>query len=170
MGLSVIIPAHNEEKLLPETLLFVRGAIQHCTSATELIVVDNESSDNTARIAFDAGARVIKEHIRNIGKVRNAGAAAATAGDILVFIDADTQVPETLLSKIEETMADEKCMGGAVKVRYGKFERWWMNYYSMGWEFWGRLFNMKQGAAQFCRSSVFNDWAATMKRSTWART
>ena len=154
MKLSVIIPAHNEEKLLPETLRSVRSAMHHYGEEAELFVVDNVSTDATARIAEDAGAKVIEEPVRNIGAVRNAGAAAA-AGDVLIFIDADTLVPEGLFSKIGEVMQDPNCLGGAVAVKYGKFKRRWVNLYSRGWEFWGRVFNMKQGAAQFCRRKAF---------------
>lgn len=47
-------------------------------------------------------------------------------------------------------------MGGTVSVEYGEFRRKWMKYYLAGWLFWDRFFNMKQGAAQFCRRSVFD--------------
>src|SRR5215211_1284265 len=148
MKLSIIIPAYNEEKLLPETLACVRASIENCSSVAELIVVDNESADSTATIAHDARATVITESTHNIGRVRNTGAAVA-GGEVLIFIDADTRVPETLFQKIDDVMQDPNCFGGAVAVDYDKFERWWMRLYSRGWEFWGRMFNMKQGAAQF---------------------
>ncbi len=154
MDLSVIIPAHNEEKLLPGTLRSVKEAMHHFGDGAELIVVDNLSTDSTAQIASEAGAKLIEEQVRNIGAVRNAGAAAAS-GDLFVFIDADTLVPEGLFSKIGEVMEDTKCLGGSVAVRYGEFERWWLNQYAKGWAFWGSVFNMRQGAAQFCRRSAF---------------
>ena len=131
------------------------AALKGREADAEVIVVDNMSTDQTARIAAGAGATVIEERVRNIGAVRNAGAAAAT-GEVFVFIDADTFVPETLFLKIHEVMADPKCFGGAVAYMYGKFRRWWMNWYAKGWEFWGRVFNMKGGAAQFCRASAFH--------------
>lgn len=154
MKLSVIIPAHNEEKLVLETLRCVKAALTHCDPASELIVVDNVSTDRTAQIAAEAGATVIEEQVRNIGAVRNAGAAAAN-GDVFVFIDADTLVPQGLFSKIDTIMRDPGCHGGAVAVKYGKFKRWWMNWYAKGWEFWGKVFNMRQGAAQFCSRRAF---------------
>jgi glycosyltransferase involved in cell wall biosynthesis len=58
----------------------------------EVIVVDNASTDRTAEIALASGARVVPVPEHNIGRVRNAGASAA-AGDLLVFLDADTVVP-----------------------------------------------------------------------------
>ena len=156
MRLSIIIPAYNEEKLLPETLRLIRAAMKPLENACELIVVDNESTDRTGEIAMQSGAHIVPEKVHNIGRVRNTGAAAAN-GEILVFIDADTQVPETLFQKIDDITRDPKCFGGAVAVNYGKFERRSMRLYSRGWEFWGRLFNMKQGAAQFCRKSIFQE-------------
>lgn len=154
MKISVVIPAYNEEKLLPGTLECILSALAACDADSELIVVNNESDDDTVQIAEAARARVINEKVRNIGRVRNTGAAAAT-GDVLVFIDADTCVPEALLTKIAEEIRDAQCFGGAVAVDYGEFDRWSMRFYSMGWEFWGKVFNMKQGAAQFCRKTAF---------------
>ena len=152
MNLSVIIPAFNEERYLPATLAALRAASAGMPG--ELIVVDNQSSDATRDIAARHGAVVVSESVHNIGKVKNTGAGAA-AGDILVFIDADTLVPPTLLARIAEVMARENCLGGAVAVAYTEFRRPWMKWYLKGWGFWGSVFNMKQGAAQFCRKDAF---------------
>lgn len=154
MKLSVIIPAFNEENYLPATLETARQAVQSVDFPAEIITVDNKSTDNTAQIAADFGAKVVSENIRNIGKVRNAGAKAAS-GDVLIFIDADTRVPESLLKKISEAMKNEKCFGGAVSVEYDEFQRNWMKYYLFAWKFWEKFFNMRQGAPQFCRKTVF---------------
>lgn len=154
MRLSIIIPAYNEEKLLPETLRRVRAAMERLEDECESIVVDNESTDKTRKIAESYGAAVITESVKNIGAIRNTGAKAAN-GDVFVFFDADTFIPEDLLVVIDEKMRDTKCFGGAVAVDYERFERWTMRLYSSGWAFWGRVFNMKQGAAQFCRKDVF---------------
>lgn len=126
--------------------------------AVETIVVDNDSSDRTAAIAVTFGARVVTEPVHNIARVRNAGAHTAD-GDVLVFIDADTLVPAGLFDRIGSALRDERCLGGAVAVGYEPFQRKWMKYYMLGWRFWGRVFNMKQGAAQFCRRRAFADLA-----------
>ncbi len=156
MRLSVIIPAYNEEKCLPETLRRINASLALAGCAAEVIVVDNDSKDGTRQAAEPGGAQVITEMEHNISKVRNVGANQAT-GDVLVFIDADTLVPEALFQKIIEKMGDDRCLGGAVAVEYQKLERAWMKYYLMGWAFWGKVFNMAQGAAQFCRKSVFEE-------------
>jgi glycosyltransferase involved in cell wall biosynthesis len=154
MRLSIIIPAFNEEKLLPETLRRIRSAMESLSNECELIVVDNESTDKTREIAESFNAKILTESIKNIGAIRNVGAKAAR-GKTFVFFDADTFIPETLLTVIDERMRDPKCFGGAVDVEYGEFKRWWLPFFSRAWKFWGPVFNMKQGAAQFYRKEVF---------------
>jgi glycosyltransferase involved in cell wall biosynthesis len=153
---SVIIPAYNEEQRLPQTLGRIGKALSIGVYPSEIIVVDNDSQDGTKQIAEASGAKVFVEKEHNISKVRNTGAENAT-GDVLVFIDADTLVPDTLFQKITAVMEDEKCFGGAVAVEYEDFERKWVKFYLLGWKFWGTVFNMKQGAAQFCRTPVFEE-------------
>lgn len=156
MKISIVIPAYNEENYLPRTLEKIGLSLKDVECDSETIVVDNESKDQTSQIAQRFGATVFTETTHNIAKVRNTGAKNAT-GDVLIFIDADTLVPETLVQKIADAMKDENCFGGAVAVDYEEFKRKWMKLYLRGWQFWGTLFNMKQGAAQFCRRSVFEE-------------
>ena len=154
MKISVVIPAYNEEKCLPVTLEKIGMALLNVDCVTEVIVVDNESTDNTSQIAKNFGAKVFTETEHNIARVRNTG-AKNSSGDVLIFVDADTLVPETLFQTIADQMKDEKCFGGAVAVDYEPFKRKWMKYYLRGGEFWQTVFNWKQGATQFCRKSVF---------------
>lgn len=156
MRVSVIIPAYNEEKYLPETLGQIGKALSIIACLSEIILVDNDSEDKTKHIAESFGAKVFPESEHNISKVRNTG-AENSIGDILVFVDADTFVPDSLFQKIADVIDDEKCFGGAVAVEYKIPKRKWIRFYLMGWKFWGTFFNMKQGAAQFCRKSVFEE-------------
>ena len=96
-SVSVVIPAYNEEKYLPLCLASIRK--QDYAAEYEVIVVDNASKDNTARIARDWGARVVYEGKRSPACARQKGAEAST-GDIIAFIDADTQAPPYWLSTI----------------------------------------------------------------------
>jgi len=155
MRLSIIIPAYNEEKYLPETLKRIAAALSFADCDSEVIVVDNESEDETRQVAENAGAKVVSETVHNIGKVRNTGAENAS-GDVLIFVDADTLVPDTLFRKIAQAMEDEKCFGGAVSVEYGEFTRKWLKYYFWGWQFWENILNTKQGATQFCCRAAFH--------------
>jgi glycosyltransferase involved in cell wall biosynthesis len=115
---SFIIPAHNEEQLLGRTL----AALHAAAAATgvgvpyEMIVVDDDSSDRTAAIARDAGARVVAVTHRQIARARNAGARSAT-GDLFVFVDADTVVDAVTL---RATLAaiEAGAIGGGALLRF----------------------------------------------------
>lgn len=89
--ISFIVPAYNEELLLGRTLDAIGAAAQATGEPFEMIVVDDASTDRTAAIAVEHGARVVPVHYRQISRTRNAGARAA-AGDFLFFVDADTLV------------------------------------------------------------------------------
>jgi glycosyltransferase involved in cell wall biosynthesis len=100
--ISVIIPARDESPALPDCLKRVIAAVPGC----ELIVVDDGSTDETAAIAAEHGARVISHsYPKGNGAAVKTGARAAM-GEILVFMDADGQhrpedIPR-LLAKLEE--------------------------------------------------------------------
>jgi len=87
--LSFVVPAYNEEFELPRTLEAIREAVYD--SDYEIIVADDASTDRTAEIARDAGAKVVSINRRQIAAARNAGARAAR-GEILFFVDADTRI------------------------------------------------------------------------------
>ncbi len=96
-SVSVVIPAYNEEEYLPLCLESIKK--QDYAAEYEVIVVDNASTDNTAKIALDWGAKVVYESKRSPACARQKGVEAAT-GEIIVFIDADTQAPTYWLSTI----------------------------------------------------------------------
>ena len=95
--ITVIIPAHNAGDTLPDTLAGLRG--QRGAEASEVIVVDDGSADETASIAERSPIvdRVIRLHGIGPGRARNAGAAAARA-DRLAFLDADCRPTERWLA------------------------------------------------------------------------
>lgn len=154
MKLSVIVPAYNEEAVLPRTLRSIRASLESASAESQLVVVDNVSDDATAALARESGATVVSEGTHNIARVRNAGARAAD-GDVLVFVDADTVVPVNLFRGILQVLEDPRCYGGAVAVEYDDLQRRWMRWYLAGWKFWASLFNCAQGAAQFARRPAF---------------
>ena len=119
MRLSVVIPAYNEERLLPGTLQAVRRAIEGLGSmgwSSEVIVTDNNSTDATARVARECGAMVVFEPVNMIARARNAGAAAAQ-GDWLVFIDADSQPSIELFGAMIEAIRSGRVLAGGATVR-----------------------------------------------------
>ena len=157
MSISVIVPAYNEERYLGETLKSIQRAkefaLKNGALPIEIIVVDNDSTDSTSDLARSCGASVVKEPKRNIASVRNAGASVAKGG-VLVFIDADTIVPEELLWRIREVMASPPCLGGAVDIDYRPAGTL-VKIYLQLWRMLGKLAGMAQGATQFCRREVF---------------
>jgi len=106
-SISVVIPAYNEEKYLPLCLESIRK--QDYAAEYEVIVVDNASTDNTAKIALDWGANVVYESKRSPACARQKGVESAT-GEIIAFIDADTQAPTCWLSTIVSRFAQEPKM------------------------------------------------------------
>jgi glycosyltransferase involved in cell wall biosynthesis len=157
MSISVIFPAYNEERYIGETLKSIKRAneflLEREDVSIEIIVVDNDSTDSTAKVALSLGAKVIKESQHNVAKVRNAGARSAN-GNILVFIDADTVVPNSLLWRINEAMTDHSCFGGAIDTDY-RPHRYSVKLYLQLWRLLGKVTGMAQGAAQFCRKDIY---------------
>ena len=70
--ISFIVPAHNEEQLLGQTLEALHAAARSTGTPYELIVVDDASTDRTADIAAASGARLIPVRHRQIARARNA--------------------------------------------------------------------------------------------------
>ena len=168
LKVSVVIPAYNEALALPETLAAITKALSVVSCPSEIIVVDNDSLDGTKRVALAAGANVVPEQEHNIAKVRNSGAKNST-GDVLVFIDADTLVPETLFQKIIDVMEDEKCFGGAVAVEYEDFERTWMRFYLAGWKFWVSFSKWHRARHSSAANLFLKNSKVTTQRSLWAK-
>jgi len=119
---SVIVPAYNEEAWLPRTLLALREAMDALDVPGDVIVVDNNSTDSTARIAREHGARVVFEPINNVSRARNAGAKVAK-GRYLVFLDADTLVSPELLRKVLLHLSTGSCCGGGAQVTLDRPKR-----------------------------------------------
>jgi cellulose synthase/poly-beta-1,6-N-acetylglucosamine synthase-like glycosyltransferase len=114
--ISIVIPAWNEESVLGATLEALAVAIRHLAKPSEVIVADDSSTDRTAEIARQYGARVITVHHRQISAVRNAGAREAQ-GDLLIFIDADTIVtPQTVSAAVQAVRGG--AIGGGCAIRY----------------------------------------------------
>lgn len=96
-GVSVVIPAYNEENFLGTTVASLRDSFQGSDYNYEILVCDNGSTDETVSLATSLGCRVVSESERNIGKVRNTGASFAQK-ELLLFVDADSIVTPKLLA------------------------------------------------------------------------
>ncbi|MFK8028799.1 MAG: glycosyltransferase [Gammaproteobacteria bacterium] len=112
MSYTVIVPAFNEALFLPATLQALAEAMTFPDMAGNVIVVDNNSTDETAKVATDFGAHVVFEPLNQISRARNAGAAAATT-PYLIFVDADTLVSGELLCAALNSLKLGACGGGS---------------------------------------------------------
>ncbi len=113
---SVVIPAHNEEFELPATLSAFSRAAEYFkrsgnSGGIEFVLVDNCCTDKTAQIAQDWGAIVVREERRQISRVRNTGAQAAS-GEILITCDADSHPDERIFVEIDRRMSGTTFAGG----------------------------------------------------------
>jgi glycosyltransferase involved in cell wall biosynthesis len=86
----------------------------------EVIVAVNRCTDHTEEIALKHCAKVVHEDSRNLARIRNAAAKAAT-GEIIVTIDADSRMTSNMLVEIDRLLRTGKFIGGGVPIRP---ERW----------------------------------------------
>ena len=102
--LTVVIPALNEEKTIAQV-------VKYCfndASVTEVIVIDDNSEDNTVEIAKAAGARVIHSAARGKGISMKEGIDAAT-NEIVVFLDADIDpYPDGAIQKLAVPLINDE--------------------------------------------------------------
>ncbi len=140
--ISIVIPAYNEEKRLPDTLRKIHKFISSKKLKAEIIVVDDGSSDNTAAVASslkNSKVRLVKNP-KNMGKgfsVKNGVNSAK--GDIILFTDADLSTPIKHLAEFiqyhkegyEVVLASRDLVESRVMVPQSQFR-----------EFGGKIFNL----------------------------
>jgi glycosyltransferase involved in cell wall biosynthesis len=159
MKLSFVIPAYNEAAWIERCLQQIAAAVDVCHAqhgyafAVEYIVVDNNSTDETAQRAEQAGATVVFEPVNQISRARNAGAAAAV-GDWLVFIDADSDLSAGLLADVLALIdADEHVGCGTLMAMDAmpRSARWALNL----WSWLSKTLNWAAGSFVVCRADAF---------------
>ncbi len=112
MKLSVIIPTLNEEKHLKKTLDYLRK--NAFNPPFEITVVDSGSSDKTKNIVKAEMAEFLKFKPKIRGRAQPLNYAADFAnGDVLLFLDADTEVPQNYDLHIEKALQNQDTVGGA---------------------------------------------------------
>lgn len=163
--ISVVVPAFNEEKTLHRTL---ESLVNQERGDFELIVVDNNSTDRTAKIARSYGARVVHEPQPGVGYARQRGFKEAK-GQIIATTDADTILPNYWVGRILKEFTSNKrlvAFGGLytlysgpssarLAIRYFAYWGWFIDrMWQKGWSLPGA--NMAVRALAFKRVGGFN--------------
>ena len=152
---SIIIPAYNEEEYLPATLESLKTAMNSLTALNgEIIVTDNNSTDRTAAVAEEFGARVVFEEHRQIAKARNTGAKNAL-GKYFVFIDSDTTMSPALLQKSLNALTSGKYCGGGATAEFDDKLPFIASFLPKIWLFLSKTFKWACGACVFCTRDAF---------------
>jgi glycosyltransferase involved in cell wall biosynthesis len=120
--ISFIVPAYNESLEIDATLKSIVVAARAVDVPFEIIVANDGSTDTTAAIARQAGARVIDVQLRQISAVRNAGARQAK-GNFLFFVDADTRITAEVLRGALKAL-QEGAVGGGSQVVFSESVGW----------------------------------------------
>jgi glycosyltransferase involved in cell wall biosynthesis len=99
MKLSVVIPAHNEEAYIGPCLKAVLKEVARFGHAAEVLVVNNASSDCTARVAASfPGVQVVNEPCKGLSRARNRG-YLESRGELIANVDADCLMPRGYLTR-----------------------------------------------------------------------
>jgi glycosyltransferase involved in cell wall biosynthesis len=151
--ISFIIPAYNEEQFLGRTLTALLAAARALGQPFEVVVVDDASTDRTAAIAREHGARVVPVAHRQIAATRNAGARAAN-GEMFIFIDADTVVTERAVASAVEAMR-RGAAGGGCAFRFDGRVPLYGRLMAAGTGPLYRLLRMASGCFLFCTREAF---------------
>jgi glycosyltransferase involved in cell wall biosynthesis len=155
--LSIIIPAHDEEPLIGRTLRALRRArdVVDCETGvpSEVIVVDDTSTDGTADVALAHGARVVRVEHRRISSTRNAGARVARGSELL-FVDADTLVPPVTLVAAVGALRDG-AVGGGARIVFDRPIPAWAALLESPAAVMYRVLGLASGCFTFCRRDAF---------------
>lgn len=151
MKYSIIIPARNEEILLPRCIAAVKASL--AAREHEIIVVLNRCTDGTQRVALELGCKIVKEDAKNLSMIRNAGAKIAS-GEVLVTVDADSTMHPDTFNQIDRKLGDPRWIGGATLIVP---ERWSLGILTTGILLLPYvIFYGIAGGVFFCRAESFH--------------
>ncbi|MCR5599279.1 MAG: glycosyltransferase [Ruminococcus sp.] len=127
IAVSVIVPAHNEEKYVVRCIDSIKQAASRVKCGVEIIVVCNRCTDLTAELAAENGARVISDESRCIASVRNAGIRAAQ-GRVIMTIDCDNRMTDGTIREVLGMLNSRKYIGGGAPIRFERYSfPLWLN-------------------------------------------
>lgn len=131
LSISVIIPCLNESQCLPQALQSVLSNKLDSQFMTECIVVDAQSTDDTAAIALDfPNVHLISSKVVGRGAQMNVGANRAT-GDILLFLHADCILPHRAFQLIHQAFSNCKVVGGSFCLGFDR-QQWVLKLCELG--------------------------------------
>jgi len=152
---SFLLPAFNEERELPFTLSALHQAARGL--AYEVIVCDNGSTDQTARVAQKFGARVVHEPVRQISRSRNAAAAVAQ-GNWYIFLDADTRINRHLMETLHQRLASGRFGAAGSLVEFDLPDLKLFPFLVLGsWNLLSRMTGWAAGSFLVCHHQAFKE-------------
>ena len=125
--LSFVVPAYNESRYIAAALEAIHAAARALGEPYEIVVANDASTDDTARIAREHGARVVDSGKRQIAATRNVG-ARESSGEFLIFVDADTHVHAALVKEALEALRTG-AVGGGARVTFHAAVPYWVTLF-----------------------------------------
>lgn len=116
MKISIVIPAHNEEKYIGRCLASINEQAAPDDLQVETIVVLNRCTDKTEDVAKSHGATVVSNDSKNLSEIRNTGVAHAKA-EWVITIDADSWMSKGVLAEISKHAKLPNALGGGIRIK-----------------------------------------------------
>jgi glycosyltransferase involved in cell wall biosynthesis len=116
MEISVVIPAHNEEKYIGRCLSSITNQLLPQGLQVETIVVLNRCTDETEAVAKAHGAIVVRNDSKNLSDIRNTGVARAKS-EWVITIDADSWMSKGVLAEISKHVKLPNALGGGIRIK-----------------------------------------------------
>lgn len=151
MKFSIVIPAYNEAKSIEIAIkaLYLQNIDKN---QFEIIVVDNNSTDNTSEVAKKAGADVVVKELRKGTNMARQAGFQASRGEIVAFLDADSEPTRDWLERIGKDLAQENIyavsgpydygFGGTIGALGRIYDKYLLNFIQRSLEF---VFRRKTG-------------------------
>lgn len=114
--ISCVIIAKNEEKM-------IKGCLKTLEFCDEIVLIDNNSTDDTTKIAKKYTDKIFEIKTGSFSKIRNFGCSKVT-GDWLLYVDADERIGDELIKEITQTTKDPQFSAYAIPRKNIMFGTW----------------------------------------------
>jgi glycosyltransferase involved in cell wall biosynthesis len=162
-SISFVVHVLNEEKRLPMVLQQLKKVCENSKIATEIIVVDERSVDNSVEVAKKFTDKLhLMEKTETFGKARNIGIRASSS-EIVVSMDPDVFIPDNTIDVLQKVFEDEKIVAATTNVyvypweektkerKLHKLQNILFRFYCAT-----RILSMSKGEFQVFRKKVFD--------------